>query len=92
MTWKTLERFEAGRLVLLTSGAYSDFGVSAVVRVLVNFDPAAERRAWLAEHPDFEPYAFWADLEARGLVETVPHVEWQEDETEVSVWVEEPPQ
>lgn len=92
MEWRDLESFTEGQIVVLTSGEYSQFGVSAVVRVLQPFDPARERSEWLTLHPEqtqqFKAYEFWAWLTARGVIEDMPYAEWHEGDTNARVYVE----
>jgi hypothetical protein len=63
-----------GETFLITTGAYSDFGISGKFLVQADFDLDSELTAWLGKNPRarkeyiFEPLDFLADLEGRGLI------------------------
>jgi len=55
--------FKAGDLVLLSTGEYSDYGVTGLVRVVLDtWRPAERMQQWLDEHPDQLPKYSFNDL------------------------------
>jgi hypothetical protein len=71
-----------GELLLLTSGAYSNYSPHAVVRILKDFKTKDVLELYLKEHPEQrekhngEVSQFIAWLSANGYVEDVNHTEW----------------
>lgn len=72
----------AGVLFTVTTGEYSDYGVSGVFRALAPIDASALREEWLAEHPEqredyrFREGAFLGWVARKGFLEPVDCFEW----------------
>ena len=74
--------FAEGQLILVSNGAYSDYTVMNLWRVLKPFDSQVIVEAWLTLHPeqraayhgDFDAFGAW--VLAEGYVELVEHHEW----------------
>jgi hypothetical protein len=77
-----LRILEAGELIIITSGEYSDYNIQFVGKTISSFDAEAMLEAWLTEHPDqrkdynFNEYEFLAYLMASGLFQELHPVEW----------------
>jgi hypothetical protein len=77
-----MEKIPAGALVIISSGAYSDYGVFGVFRAVKEIDPDALRDDWVARHPDqaesfrFNSDGFLSEMTTSGLLEQVPCYEY----------------
>ena len=72
----------AGSIFTVTTGELSSYGISGVFRAVSNLDPESLRESYLVEYPEqreeycFRGHTFLAWLARRGLIETVPCLEW----------------
>lgn len=72
---------QAGQLVLLSSGEYSDYGVLAIAKSLKDFDTNEETINFLEElkihsgHDHDIEFRFMAWLHKKGFIEDVPYRE-----------------
>jgi len=68
-----------GELFIITTGAYSDYGISGKFKAEKDFDFDAVLKAWLEAHPDeqkeysFSSHKFLEHLESEGFV-SVAHI------------------
>lgn len=73
---------KAGEFVMLSSGAYSDYGIHGLYRATADIDPDKLVAEWLGANPDqkeqysFREDAFVSDAYKRGLLEAMDAVEW----------------
>jgi hypothetical protein len=76
---------KAGRLLLLTSGDYSSYGVIGLFRVVKDFDPFIE-----SEQHAAEGQSHLAHLLAAGCIEEVEHNELHFDDYDSDMWLSGP--
>lgn len=73
---------EAGEILMITNGEYSDFGHIGLFRVVVDFDAKLALQKYLDQHPEEQndysgsEYSFAAWLLRQGLVEDVDYKTW----------------
>jgi len=78
--YKGLRHVKEGELMIVTSGAYSDYSLISVCRALQAFDLRAALLDYLGEHPEIVEEYRWSDdrfmayLIMRGLVADEPYI------------------
>ena len=71
---ETTTTLQAGSLLQVDTGAYSDYSVMGFFVVLTGFDPLAKRDEWIAQHPSrkkayaFRENSFLVWLMSQGLL------------------------
>lgn len=78
MNTQTNKTAKAGAVLIVTSGAFDNFGLDGLVRVLVDFDPLQaivdfKAKASASAESGTHFHAFIEHLEKSGLVVSVPH-------------------
>lgn len=81
---KRMRTLKAGEVVVVSSGAYSDYGIHGIYRLTQDIDPDGLCEQWLEIHPDlrkeyeFDEYDFiaWVLKEHGEAFEQIEAVEW----------------